>query len=90
MWILKFTVSQEGSNGINWFFACWCKFRKAKSYCNKSGQNGHGYLAHGTIKYFYLKNISVNWTDFLLVDTNLGKLTLIIIGWVWSKMGMPF
>ena len=36
-----------------------------------------------------LKSESVNWADFLHADTNLWKLkvTLIIIGWVWSKMG---
>ena len=30
----------------------------------------------------------MNWADFLHADTNLWKLkvTLIIIGWVWSKM----
>ena len=31
----------------------------------------------------------MNWADFLHADTNLWKLkvTLIIIGWVWSKLG---
>ena len=37
----------------------------------------------------YLKNEPMNWADLLHADTNLWKLkvTLIIIGWVWSKMG---
>ena len=30
----KLAVSQEGSNGINFFLMCWKKFRKAKSYFN--------------------------------------------------------
>ena len=31
---LKLAVSQEQIDGMNWFFAWWCKFRKAKSYFN--------------------------------------------------------
>ena len=27
---LKLTVSQEWIDGLNWFFACWCKFKKLK------------------------------------------------------------
>ena len=36
-----------------------------------------------------LKNELMNWADFLHADTNLWKLkvTLMITGWVWSKMG---
>ena len=29
---LKLTVSEEWIDEMNWFFACWCKFKKAKSY----------------------------------------------------------
>ena len=29
---LKLAVSQEGVDEINWFFARWSEFRKAKSY----------------------------------------------------------
>ena len=29
---LKLAVSQEWINRMNWFYACWCKFRKTKSY----------------------------------------------------------
>ena len=31
---LKLTVSQEGIDGMNWYFACGCKFRKVKSCFN--------------------------------------------------------
>ena len=31
---LKLAVSKELIDGMNWFFAWWCKFRKAKSYFN--------------------------------------------------------
>ena len=31
---LKLIVFQEWTDGMNWFFACWCKFRKAKSNFN--------------------------------------------------------
>ena len=29
---LKVAVSQEWIDGVDWFFAWWCKFRKAKKY----------------------------------------------------------
>ena len=36
------------------FFACWCKFKKAKSYFNDSRmgmvKNGLGHLVHETLK----------------------------------------
>ena len=32
--ILKLIVSQECTDGVNRFFECWCKFRKAKSWFN--------------------------------------------------------
>ena len=31
-------------------FACWCKYRKAKSYLGGHGQNGGGFIDHGTLK----------------------------------------
>ena len=31
---LKLTVYQECTEGVNRFFECWCKFRKAKNYFN--------------------------------------------------------
>ena len=51
---LRLTVSQEWINGMNWYFACWCKFRKAKSYFNDFWvgmvRNGHSNLVHETLK----------------------------------------
>ena len=32
---LKLSVSEEWIDGINWFFTCWCKSRKAKSRFNR-------------------------------------------------------
>ena len=32
LWTLKFTVSQEWTDGINWFFACWYKFMQIKRW----------------------------------------------------------
>ena len=61
------------------------QFRKVKSYSNNFWvvviKNGHRLLGHGALK-----------SDFLHADTNLGKIkvTLIIIGWVWSTMVRPF
>ena len=51
---LKLAVSQERMDGMNWFFAWWCKFKKAKSYFNDFWvgllKNGHGHLVHETLK----------------------------------------
>ena len=55
---LKLTVSQKWIDGMNWLFACWCKFRKAKSYFTDFWvglvKNGCGHLVHETPK-------SVEW-----------------------------
>ena len=52
--ILKLTVSQEWTNGMNWFFACRCEFRKTTSYCNifwmDVVENGRDQLVYGTLK----------------------------------------
>ena len=51
---LKLTVSQEWIDAMNWFLACWCKFKKAKIYFNDFWvglvKNGHGHLVHETLK----------------------------------------
>ena len=51
---LKLTVSQELVDGMNWFCACKCKFKKAKSNFNDFWVNvvkiGHGHLVHETLK----------------------------------------
>ena len=45
--IIKFTVSVEWADGINWLLACWYRFTKIKSWskligwaCSKMGVNG--------------------------------------------------
>ena len=47
---LKLTVSEEWADGINWFFPCWYRFTKIKSWSkmflvgivkNGCGQSGH-------------------------------------------------
>ena len=49
---LKLVLSQEGIDGINLFFACCYKSRKAISYFNNFWvgvvENGPRYLDHGT------------------------------------------
>ena len=51
-------------------------------------KNGRGLLVLEHLNLLYLKNELLKWADFLHTDANLGKLevTLIIIGWTWSKM----
>ena len=51
---LKLAVSQNLTDGMNWFFACWCKFRKAKSWFNHFWvglvKNGSGFEVYETLK----------------------------------------
>ena len=54
---LKLIISQDWIDGMNWFFfffAFWCKFRKAKSYFNDFWvgvvRNRRGYLVYETLK----------------------------------------
>ena len=48
-------LPQEWIDGMNWFFAYWCNFRKAKSYPNDFWvglvRNGHGHVVHETLKF---------------------------------------
>ena len=32
LWALKLIVSQEWTDGINWFFACWYNFTEIKKW----------------------------------------------------------
>ena len=52
--ILKLAVSKEWIDGMNWFFTCWWKFRKAKNYFNDFWvclvKNRRGHLVHETLK----------------------------------------
>ena len=51
---LKSAVSQEWIDELGWFFACWYKFRKVKSYFNNYWEgiveNGRDLIDHGTLK----------------------------------------
>ena len=98
---LKLALSQEGINKKNWFFAWWCKFRKAKSFCNSYwvGVVGNGccLLSHGTLKSTVSQEWinELSWFSFLFFhgDTKFKKskkITLIILGWEWRKMGITF
>ena len=58
---LKLIVSQKWTNGINWFFVWWCKFRKTASWFSD-------YLVGMAKKGIYLKNEFMNWADFFNAD----------------------
>ena len=51
---LKSAVSQESVDEVSWFFVCWYKFRKAKSFFNNFWvvvvKNGCGLLGLVTLK----------------------------------------
>ena len=63
LWPLKLTVSQEGTDGINWFFACWYKFMQIKKRFKIFGvcmvKNGCGQYGDGTLKLI----VAAEWTD---------------------------
>ena len=48
------SISQDWIDKMSWFFACWCKFRKARRYFNSYWvdivKNGWDLLDHGTLK----------------------------------------
>ena len=60
---LKLTLSEEWTNGINWFLACSCRFITVKSwskiYWVGMVKNGCGQSGLGTLKL----TVSQNWTD---------------------------
>ena len=62
---VKSAVSQEWIDELNWCCVCLCKFRKAKSYCNRYGvgvgKYEHGLLGHGTLR----SALSQEWIDEL-------------------------
>ena len=51
---LELTLSEEGTNWINWFFACWCRLITVKSwskiYWVGMVKNGCGQSSNGTLK----------------------------------------
>ena len=51
---LKLTVSEEWTDRINWFFACWYRLRKIKSwsrkFCVGMVKNGCDQSGHWTLK----------------------------------------
>ena len=62
---LKSAVSREWIDELDWFFACWYKFMKAKSYFNNYWvgmvKNGQGLKDLGILK----PGISHKWFDEL-------------------------
>ena len=61
-------VYKKEINEINWFFGCWFKFGKTKSYCSNflvaMVNNGHGRLDHGTLKSAVSEELNdeLSWT----------------------------
>ena len=66
---LKVAVLQEPINEMGWFFACWYKFRKAKSYFNNDQlcmvKNGEALEVMGLLNQVHLTNDLMNWADWL-------------------------
>ena len=73
---LKLTLSKEWIDVINWYFACWCKFRKAKTCFNDFWvgmvRNGHGHLVHETLK----STVSKEW---------IYEFSSFFICWLWGR-----
>ena len=66
---LKLTVPQKWTNGINWFFSSWYKFRRAKSWFNDFG-GGCSQKWPWPFNSWDPKNEVMNWADFLNVDSD--------------------
>ena len=64
---LKLTLNEEWTNGVNWFFACWCRFLTVKIWSNiywmVMVKNGCGQSGHGTLKLTVSK---LNWWNNLI------------------------
>ena len=95
-WTLKLTVSQERTDGTNWFFACWYNFTQIKRWLKIFGvsvvKTGCGQSGHGTLKL----TVFEEWTDgiykvifyMLIHDHQKLKADQEFFGWAWSKMGV--
>ena len=78
LWTLNMIVSQEGTDTINWFFACWYKFMQIKMWLKIFGtgmvKSGCGQSGDGTLKL----TVSEEWRnriiDFLHDDRDSEKL----------------
>ena len=81
----KSNISLEQSNEIVYFFTCWYqKLRVDKKYWVGVVRKGCGHPGHKVNGWMN------GWTELIFhADANSGKLriTLIIFGWLWSKMG---
>ena len=87
---LKLTVSEEWTDAINWFFACYYRFTKNKIWSKNillgMGQKkGVVSLITRLYKWLRQKNKKMEWIDFLHADTNSGTLKVdsMIFGWVF-------
>ena len=74
---------------INWFFLMVIQMQDIANNWVGMIKSGHDPL-YGTLKSAVYNNEWMNWANFLYDYANLGKLkiTLIIFGWLWLKMGM--
>ena len=63
VWALKLAVSQERSDGTNWFFAGWYNITQIKRWLKLCGlsmvKNGSGQSNDATLKLI----VSEEWTD---------------------------
>ena len=94
--VLNLNVSQEWTDGINWFFACWNKFTQIKRWSKffylGMVKNGCGQSGCRNLKL----TASQEWTDgvnlFLACWYKFGKAKswFMTFGWVWLKMTMTF
>ena len=71
---LTLIASHEWTNEINWFFAWWYKFRKAKGYFNYFWEgkfkNGDAFLFNRSSNLLYLRNEFMNGAGFLHADSD--------------------
>ena len=72
---LKLTLSEEWTNGINWFFAYWCRFITVKSWSNGHCQNWVWPVWSWDSKIYCISKLN-RWNNliFLHANTNAGRL----------------
>ena len=86
---LKSTLSEEWTNGINWFLACWCRFITvtswSKIYWMGMVKNGCEQSGHGTLKLTVSQNVTDEITWFFCMQVQMQE------GWklIQSFLSVP-
>ena len=91
---LKSAVSQEWIDQMSWFFACWSKFRRTKSYFDNYWvamvKNEFGLIDNGTVKSDVSQNDLMNWADWLNDSWMLIVMEWFLVWWSIYSVSLTF